>query len=125
MSQAEIKDEFIPEICERLRDAGKRDIAIAECRKAAKANGNNTGLALLLGKLYTEAGNPALATLQYQKAIRKSQDPSINILLADAYEKMNNIKGAIKTLKKYLESVPGDAEIQAKYDRLVAAESEG
>lgn len=125
MSQAEIKDEFIPEICERLRDAGKRDIAIAECRKAAKANSNNTGLALLLGKLYTEAGNPALATLQYQKAIRKSQDPSINILLADAYEKMNNIKGAIKTLKKYLESVPGDAEIQAKYDRLVAAESEG
>lgn len=115
MSNAEIKTEFIPDICKALKKAGKIDLAIAECRKASKANPSNTDLSLILGKLYTEAGNYALATLQYQKAIRKAKDPSINILLAEAYQKMNNISGAAKTFKKYLSSVPSDKDIWVKY----------
>lgn len=115
ISQAEPDPSFIGEICEKLLEANLPDFAISECRRCSKAYPSNVDVSLLLGKIYTRVGNPALATLQYQKVIRKSSDVSVNLLLADAYESMNNIKGSIKTLRKYLDAMKDDVEVWVKY----------
>ena len=114
---------YIEDICNKYIEAGNSSLAINECRRCSKTEPNNIDLSLLLGKMYTNAGNHALATLQYQKVIRKSHDISVNLLLANAYEKMNNLKGAVKTLTKYLESVPNDSEIWYKFMMLADEET--
>ena len=115
MSSATPDSKYIEEICNKYNEAGASSIAINECRRCSKAEPNNVDLSLLLGKMYTNAGNHALATLQYQKVIRKSHNVKINLLLADAYEHMNNLKGATKTLNKYLEAEPKDTNIWYKF----------
>ena len=115
MSSATPDSKYIEEICNKYNEAGASSIAINECRRCSKAEPNNVDLSLLLGKMYTNAGNHALATLQYQKVIRKSHNVKINLLLADAYEHMNNLKGATKTLNKYLESEPKDTNVWYKF----------
>ena len=115
MSSATPDSKYIEEICNKYNEAGASSIAINECRRCSKAEPNNVELSLLLGKMYTNAGNHALATLQYQKVIRKSHNVKINLLLADAYEHMNNLKGATKTLNKYLESEPKDTNVWYKF----------
>lgn len=115
MSMTEPDSKYIEEICKKYIEAGDTSLALNECRRCSKAEPNNTDLSLLLGKMYTSAGNHALATLQYQKVIRKSHDITVHILLAEAYERMNNVKGAVKTLTKYLESAPNDTKIWYKF----------
>ena len=115
MSSATPDSKYIEEICNKYNEAGASSIAINECRRCSKAEPNNVDLSLLLGKMYTNAGNHALATLQYQKVIRKSHNVKINLLLADAYEHMNNLKGATKTLNKYLEAEPKDTNVWYKF----------
>ena len=82
----------IEEICNKYNEAGASSIAINECRRCSKAEPNNVDLSLLLGKMYTNAGNHALATLQYQKVIRKSHNVKIN-LLNHYFLTYNNLKG--------------------------------
>ena len=123
MASAEPDSKYIEEICNKYLEAGNSSLAINECRRCSKSDPNNIDLSLLLGKMYTNAGNHALATLQYQKVIRKSHDVSVNLLLANAYEKMNNLKGAVKTLTKYLESVPNDSEVWYKFMMLADEET--
>lgn len=105
----------LKEVCSAFVDAGMVESAIEECRRFIDLLPEDPYPSRVLAEVYDGTSRYALAALQYQKIMRMDKSPDMNRLLAESYYKMNNIKGAKKSFKKYIALVPEDLDVRIRY----------
>lgn len=106
-------------ILSKLKDLGRTEMVIQQCRKSLAVHPDHEGLRTLLAETYLQVGLTARASEELERVIQ-GLDESARVyhLLADAYARQGRDREAAGCLDVYLAHRPDDSEALEYRDRL-------